>query len=91
MDPPEIPINPQIHSTELDNGSILDTNQTQILVQMESDTSLYNVEQKVVVNLKTELDGIKTNINMKVCIQPSRFFYIIKNTMNYLWVGIIVP
>lgn len=74
VDPAEIPINPQIHSTELDNGSILDANQTQILVQMESDTSLYNVEQKAVVNLKTELDGIKTNINMKVCIQPSRFF-----------------
>lgn len=63
---PEIQINRHIHSSEFVDGNILDTNQSQILVQMETDTSIYNVNQKAVVEFKSELDGIKTNLKVSI-------------------------
>lgn len=66
---PNIEINPQIQTPELDGGNILDSTETQILVQIEPNTSLYNIDQKTVVELKPELEGLKTtNLEMKVSI-----------------------
>lgn len=61
-EPPELHINQGIQSTELSKGDILDSTETQILVQMES-TTLYNIDQKTVEELKPELEEMK---NFKV-------------------------
>lgn len=64
VEPSEI----QIQSGELEASNILDSTGTQILVQMDSSASLYNIDQKTVVELKSEMQGIKTNLVTKVSI-----------------------
>lgn len=62
----EIQIHPQIQTTELENENILDSTETQILVQMEANSSLFNIDEKTVMELKPELEGMKLNLNIKV-------------------------
>lgn len=68
LETPEIHINSSIDSMQLGNGNILDSTETQILVQMEPNTSLFNIDDKTVIELKPEFEGVKTNLDMKVSI-----------------------
>lgn len=73
VDPPELQITTEIQSNDLHNGNILDSTETQILVQMDSNTTLYNIDQKTIEELKPEMNEMK-NFNVKVSLRYSTIF-----------------